>query len=182
MSVHGCKGNVGIADDTTRIQSTRRDPRTSHDECDSLKKDWVCRTGPMSNHNHKSEPMSTASGSPLPTAFNPTTCLRRGLCSVPTSKHDQRPSALNNTHPIYYEQHGAPGPGSDPITGAKHKIVFIMGLNTSCFSWGPQVRYFGGLGGDFTALVFDNRGVGNSGYPRGPYKRAFANLLLRSII
>ena len=124
--------------------------------------------------------MSTASGSPLPTAFNPTTCLRRGLCSVPTSKQDQRPSALNNTHPIYYEQHGAPG--SDPITGAKHKIVFIMGLNTSCFSWGPQVRYFGGLGGDFTALVFDNRGVGNSGYPRGPYKRAFANLLLGSII
>jgi len=52
-----------------------------------------------------------------------------------------------------------------------------MGLNSSCFSWGPQVRWFGGgvppmAGGDdeeYTALVFDNRGVGNSGYPRGPY-------------
>ena len=59
-------------------------------------------------------------------------------------------------------------PGSDPITGAKNKVVFIMGLNVSCFSWGSQVRSFGD--GDYTALVFDNRGVGNSGYPKGPYK------------
>ena len=49
-----------------------------------------------------------------------------------------------------------------------NKVVFIMGLNSSSFSWGPQVRYFG-QEGDCTALVFDNRGVGNSGYPRGPY-------------
>ena len=62
-------------------------------------------------------------------------------------------------------------PGTDPIKGAEHKIVFIMGLNSSCFSWGPQVRHFGGGGGGTatTLLVFDNRGVGNSGYPRGPY-------------
>ncbi|KAF8875328.1 Alpha/Beta hydrolase protein [Gymnopilus junonius] len=49
-----------------------------------------------------------------------------------------------------------------------------MGLNSSSFSWGPQVRWFGLKGGESgkgtcTALVFDNRGVGNSGYPRGPY-------------
>lgn len=70
-------------------------------------------------------------------------------------------------------------PGSDPITGAKHKMVFIMGLNSSCFSWGPQVSYFGrrGEGGDCTALVFDNRGVGNSGYPRGPYTSVFCSLV-----
>ncbi|KIM42775.1 hypothetical protein M413DRAFT_70069 [Hebeloma cylindrosporum] len=49
-----------------------------------------------------------------------------------------------------------------------NKVVFIMGLNSSSFSWGPQVRYFG-QEGDCTALVFDNRGVGNSGYPKGPY-------------
>ena len=39
------------------------------------------------------------------------------------------------------------------------------------------MRWFGGgiprVAGDeeeeYTAIVFDNRGVGNSGYPRGPY-------------
>ena len=59
----------------------------------------------------------------------------------------------------------------------KNKMVFIMGLNSSCFSWGPQVHCFGGgvprvageVEEEYTALVFDNRGVGNSGYPRGPY-------------
>lgn len=51
---------------------------------------------------------------------------------------------------------------------ALNKVVFIMGLNSSSFSWGPQVRYFG-KERDCTMLVFDNRGVGNSGYPRGPY-------------
>jgi hypothetical protein len=102
--------------------------------------------------------------SSLPTAFSKETCIRRGLCPVSTLLHERLFS-----HSIYYEQHGVPG--TDPIKGAKHKMLFIMGLNVSCFAWGPQVRYFGkGVGrGQFTALVFDNRGVGNSGYPRGPY-------------
>lgn len=41
-------------------------------------------------------------------------------------------------------------------------------LNSSSFSWWPQVEYFGSKEG-YSALVFDNRGVGNSGTPRGPY-------------
>lgn len=42
-----------------------------------------------------------------------------------------------------------------------------MGLNSSSFAWGPQIRHFGKEG--YKSLVFDNRGVGHSGYPRGPY-------------
>jgi hypothetical protein len=73
-----------------------------------------------------------------------------------------------------------------------------MGLNSSSFAWEPQINYFGRdgfeapkrnlgegkkkgegkgewvVGKDKSAvgasvLVFDNRGVGNSGYPKGPY-------------
>jgi len=59
----------------------------------------------------------------------------------------------------------------DPFKGPKHKLVFIMGLKASCSEWEPQMRYFrnGGKEGNCSALVFDNRGVGNSGYPMGPY-------------
>ena len=32
----------------------------------------------------------------------------------------------------------------------------------------PQVEHFG-RSGKYTILVFDNRGVGNSGTPKGPY-------------
>ncbi|KAF9530989.1 Alpha/Beta hydrolase protein [Crepidotus variabilis] len=121
--------------------------------------------------------MAPSNGTNFPSAFNPVTCLRRGLC--PVTKIQQRSgsatiiasatSSVLGGHSLYYEQHGKPG--SDPVTGAKHKILFIMGLNSTSFSWGPQVRYFGGgrEGGDCTALVFDNRGVGNSDYPKGPY-------------
>ena len=102
----------------------------------------------------------------LPTGLLQETCLRRGLCPVSVSLYE--PPTTVFSHSIYYEQHGVPG--TDPIKGAEHKIVFLMGLNSSCFAWGPQVRYFGGGGGGgTTALVFDNRGVGNSEYPRGPY-------------
>jgi pimeloyl-ACP methyl ester carboxylesterase len=44
----------------------------------------------------------------------------------------------------------------------------IRRLNSSSFAWTPQVDYFGKLS-EFSVLVFDNRGVGNSGTPRGPY-------------
>ncbi|KAF9040716.1 Alpha/Beta hydrolase protein [Panaeolus papilionaceus] len=145
----------------------------------------------------------------LPTAFDSSTCLRRGLCPV-TSLRPQGPEALES-HSLYFEQHG-PKFGAD-TEGPKYKVVFIMGLNSSSFSWGGQVRWFGNGGegvrmragevifdeeeeeedssfspahsddageqgttqtrregkGQFSCLVFDNRGVGNSGYPRGPY-------------
>jgi len=105
--------------------------------------------------------------SELPTAFPDTTCLRRGLCPV-TSLRAQGPELLES-HSLYYEQHGPPRvKGDEEAMKQLNKVVFIMGLNSSSFSWGPQVRYFG-KEGDCTALVFDNRGVGNSGYPRGPY-------------
>ncbi|KAF8075949.1 alpha/beta-hydrolase [Lyophyllum atratum] len=79
----------------------------------------------------------------LPTAFDPSTCVRRGLCPV-TQIRDQGPF---ESHSLYYEQHGR---------------------GTDAFSWGPQVEHFG-HSKEHTILVFDNRGVGNSGYPRGPY-------------
>lgn len=105
----------------------------------------------------------------LPTVLSKETCLRRGLCpvSVPALNHDRSRALFN--HSIYYEQHGVRG--MDPIKDAKYKMVFIMGLGSTCGAWGPQVRHFGKgeEGGDCTALVFDNRGAGNSGYPRGPY-------------
>jgi pimeloyl-ACP methyl ester carboxylesterase len=41
-------------------------------------------------------------------------------------------------------------------------------LNTSSFAWQFQIEHFGRLPG-YSALVFDNRGVGHSGAPRGPY-------------
>ncbi|KAG6845860.1 hypothetical protein H0H87_002551 [Tephrocybe sp. NHM501043] len=93
----------------------------------------------------------------LPTVFNPSTCVRKGLC--PVTKIREQGSSLLESHSLYYEQHGR---------GTKYKVVFIMGLNSSSFSWAPQVAHFG-HSTEHTVLVFDNRGVGNSGYPRGPY-------------
>jgi len=62
------------------------------------------------------------------------------------------------SHSLYYEQHGS-GP---------EKVVFIMGLNSTSFSWTNQVEHFGS-DPNYSILVFDNRGVGNSGTPFGPY-------------
>ncbi|KAL0948994.1 hypothetical protein HGRIS_009093 [Hohenbuehelia grisea] len=91
----------------------------------------------------------------LPTAFDPATCTKRGLCPVTQLRHQSEPF---ESHSLYYELHGT-GP---------EKLVFIMGLNSSAFAWGPQVRHFA-RSPRHTVLVFDNRGVGNSEYPRGPY-------------
>ena len=122
----------------------------------------------------------------LPTAFSALTCLHRGLCPVSSLRDSQLES-----HSLYYEVHGspaaaaatAPHAGDDevkdnvPPKKLQNKMVFIAGMNASCFSWGPQVRWFGSgvprVAGneeeEYTALVFDNRGLGNSGYPKGPY-------------
>ena len=49
-------------------------------------------------------------------------------------------------------------------------------LNASSFAWADQVAH---LARDprYSLLVFDNRGVGNSGTPRGPYTSVAASLL-----
>ena len=137
--------------------------------------------------------LNTSSRSPddslldLPTAFSTLTCLQRGLCPVSSLRGSSRPRFLES-HSLYYEVHGSPATAAitthnvteDNISPKKlkNKMVFIPGLNSSCFCWGPQVRWFGGgvphatSGGEeeqYTVLVFDNRGVGNSGYPMGPY-------------
>jgi len=104
------------------------------------------------------------------TIHDPATCTRRGLCPVTNSS--------GQNYSLYFEQHG---------TGPR-KVVFIMGLvqragsspdpvteratfyrlQVSCNSWAVQVAHFGRLP-QYSILVFDNRGVGNSDTPRGPY-------------
>ncbi|ETW77912.1 Esterase/lipase/thioesterase [Heterobasidion irregulare TC 32-1] len=91
----------------------------------------------------------------LRTIFDPATCTRKGLCPVTKIRRQQEPL---ESHSLYFEQHGS-GP---------EKVVFIMGLNSTSFSWAMQVNHFG-RSPNHTILVFDNRGVGNSGRPRGPY-------------
>ncbi|ESK83471.1 hypothetical protein Moror_4912 [Moniliophthora roreri MCA 2997] len=92
----------------------------------------------------------------LPTILDPTSCAQKGLCPVTTIRK-QTDDPLES-HSLYYEVHGT-GP---------EKIVLIMGLNSSSNSWFPQVEHFG-KSTDYSVLVFDNRGVGNSGVPWGPY-------------
>ncbi|KAH9816630.1 soluble epoxide hydrolase [Melampsora americana] len=82
-----------------------------------------------------------------PTVLDPKTCLQKGRCAVGKSR-GLKP------YEIYYELHGS-------SIQAKNKLVFIMGLNNSFFSWSKQVKHFGNLE-DHAVLVFDNRGVGNS--------------------
>ncbi|TFK52317.1 alpha/beta-hydrolase [Heliocybe sulcata] len=92
----------------------------------------------------------------LKTLFDPTSLTKKGLCPVTKiQKQDKNPL---ESHSLYFEMHGT-GP---------EKILFVMGMNTSCFSWSPQVEHFG-KSSKYTVLVFDNRGVGNSDAPRGPY-------------
>ncbi|KAH7919905.1 alpha/beta-hydrolase [Leucogyrophana mollusca] len=89
------------------------------------------------------------------TIFDPTTCTRRGLCPVTQIRNKGDPF---ESHSLYFEQHGS----------GHEKIVFIMGLNSTSFGWLPQVEHFA-RSPKYSALVFDNRGVGLSGAPRGPY-------------
>jgi len=90
-----------------------------------------------------------------PTVHDPKTCVRKGQCPLTQLRGQSEPV---ESHTLYFEQHGS-GP---------EKILFIMGLNTTSFGWAPQVRYFAKTG-KHSVLVFDNRGVGNSTVPKGPY-------------
>ncbi|KAJ7184206.1 Alpha/Beta hydrolase protein [Mycena filopes] len=91
----------------------------------------------------------------LSTLFDTSTCARKGLCPVTRIRHQAEPL---ESHSLYYEVHG---------NGPEH-LVFVMGLNSSCFAWLAQVQHFGPMP-NYSMVVFDNRGVGHSGVPRGPY-------------
>jgi len=52
---------------------------------------------------------------------------------------------------------------------APHKIVFIMGLVGTRRAWDSQILHFRTLGEKFECLFVDNRGVGLSDVPAGPY-------------
>lgn len=95
--------------------------------------------------------MSTSQNEPdseaFPTVLDPNTRLQKGRCEVGRSR-GLKP------YKIYYELHGS-------SIQAKNKMVFIMGLNNSFFSWKKQVESFGKKE-DHAVLVFDNRGVGNT--------------------
>ncbi|KAJ7090226.1 alpha/beta-hydrolase [Mycena belliarum] len=91
----------------------------------------------------------------LPTIFDTKTCINKGRCPVTRIRNQDE---TLESHSLYYEVHG---------TG-REKLVFVMGLNSSSFAWLGQVQHFGKLS-EYSVLVFDNRGVGHSSVPRGPY-------------
>lgn len=109
--------------------------------------------------------------SSYPTVFNPETLYRKGLCPVSTLEHKRQQetretadSVLPSQHSLYFEVHG----------DGEQKVVLIMGLNTSSFAWGPLLEHLTSVKESdgksrYSVLVFDNRGVGNSGTPMGPY-------------
>lgn len=53
-------------------------------------------------------------------------------------------------------------------------------MNDTSFAWLPQVDHFGKLE-QYSTLVFDNRGVGMSGSPWGPYSFVHDLLSVRGI-
>ncbi|KAI9510290.1 Alpha/Beta hydrolase protein [Russula earlei] len=90
-----------------------------------------------------------------PSIHDPATCARKGLCPVTEAGGRLSPA---KSYSLYFEQHG-----TGPI-----KLVFVMGLGMSCNAWSTQLVHFARLP-QYSILVFDNRGVGNSDAPRGPY-------------
>lgn len=121
-------------------------------------------------------PQADSGVSNLKTIFDPTTLVRKGLCPVTDIKARKGENGSGESHSLYFEQHGT-GP---------EKVLFIMGcvviilfrvqssklpgrsLNSTSFAWLPQVAHFG-RAPEYSVLVFDNRGVGNSTTPKGPY-------------
>ncbi|KAH9854067.1 alpha/beta-hydrolase [Lenzites betulinus] len=100
-------------------------------------------------------PVSQIEFQPPSTIFDPSTCVRKGLCPV---THIRNQGSPFESHSLYFEVHGS-GP---------EKVIFIMGMNASSTGWVSQVEHFARKP-EYSVLVFDNRGVGHSGTPRGPY-------------
>lgn len=94
----------------------------------------------------------------LPSVFNPGTLSKKGPLRVAKDRISAKYSADGKPgFDIYYELHG---------TGPK-RISLLMGLNNSCFGWLDQVEEFG-ADPEYSVLVIDNRGYGNS---QAPYMR-----------
>lgn len=96
-----------------------------------------------------------AGASYYPTVYNPKTATKKGHATIGKTR-----TADKTGFKLYYEVHGS---------GPTH-IVFVMGLNNSCFGWLPQVEHFSKQSDKYSCLVFDNRGVSNSDTPAGVYK------------
>jgi pimeloyl-ACP methyl ester carboxylesterase len=58
---------------------------------------------------------------------------------------------------MYYEEHG------DPLA---EPLLLIMGFAMNATSWGLQIPAFAGR---YRVIAFDNRGVGRTSQPEGPY-------------
>lgn len=103
------------------------------------------------------------------TIFSSSTCRDRGYHEVSSNG--------DTSHEVYYGAsrsrcldvpHSPPGTELHGSTSPVAKrIVFVMGMNASCFAWLKQVNFFVSQG--FSILVLDNRGSGNSSVPRGFY-------------
>ena len=135
---------------------------------------WT-HTAPAYSHHT----MTTGQDAPWLSAHDPATCTRKGLCPVTQSEDQGRPL---ESHSLYFEQHG-----TGPV-----KVVFIAGrascqlglssqlkqclyrLNVSSNMWAGQVKYLSRLP-QYSILVFDNRGVGNSDTPKGPYSSVLSS-------
>jgi len=90
-----------------------------------------------------------------PTLFDPTTCQRSGRLTIKPHKG----SLHRDPFGIWYEQHG-----TGPV-----KILFVMGLQSSCFSWLDSVVKYG-KDPRYSCVVLDNRGFANSDAPYGRYR------------
>ncbi|CEI94695.1 hypothetical protein RMCBS344292_08900 [Rhizopus microsporus] len=82
---------------------------------------------------------------------NPATLTQKGHAEVGQSR-ESKPVK------IYYEIHGN-GP---------QLVMLVMGLALACGAWDYQTKYLAETG-QYSVLVFDNRGVGHSDAPIGLY-------------
>jgi hypothetical protein len=72
---------------------------------------------------------SNAESKSFATFFDPSTCVRKGLCPVTKIRHQEHDALPPQSHSLYYEQHGS-GP---------EKVLFIMG----CVASVQLLRFWG---------------------------------------
>jgi pimeloyl-ACP methyl ester carboxylesterase len=77
--------------------------------------------------------------------------------TVPSPRHRRSTFVASHGQPLFYRLHGR-GPT---------KILFTMGLAGDHTQWQPQVEYFARQPDAFEVCVYDNRGMGNSGFVGG---------------